>query len=129
MTDFLLPEGQARDITTRLAQLPGFRASAEYRGLRAYERDIPGVVCGAFADYLIRLYSGAGLGSPQGDEDIRVAQHALNALATSTESSVRNIVTDEIFEKLADAPQRAKIETGLMAEASAFYKEWLARQP
>jgi hypothetical protein len=79
----------------RLGRTEGFRTSREYLDLRAYELNIPGVVFGAFAKYLMRIHE--GLEGVARDADIDVAHQVLEALASAPGTTTEDLLRDEIF--------------------------------
>ena len=101
MTDFIwhksILDGIPRILTTRV---PSFRQSEEYIALSEYEKDIPSVVCSAFADYVVRLHKQQifGLDRDSTGRELRIARELLEFLASSSENTVKNLVQDEIFE-------------------------------
>lgn len=57
MSDFIWQKSKFQEIPTLLVStVSGFGESPEYQKLAEYERDISGVVVGAFAQYLCRLH-------------------------------------------------------------------------
>src|SRR5256885_1767993 len=103
MSEFIRRESELQKIPALLvSRVSGFRESREYRGMRDYELDIPGVVCGAFARYLVRIHAEEAAGENQSATGMAVASahEAIETLASSLETAVRCLVTDEIFENL-----------------------------
>jgi hypothetical protein len=52
MNNFLRKPSQLKEILLLLDSVVGFRTSREFKSLRDYELDIPGVVAATFAEYL-----------------------------------------------------------------------------
>lgn len=85
-----------------VAEAAGFQESPEYKRLADFELDISGVVFGAFAQYLCRIHDHRL--KEQNDVDIeaaiRSAHDAVEALVSTRESGVVELITDELFENL-----------------------------
>jgi hypothetical protein len=131
MTDFIRHESQMQRIPTLLTRAVGFRESPEYKELRPYELDIPGVVSGAFAKYLSRIHAeeNSDAARSMAHEPIASAHQALDALASSPETAVQNLVADEIFENLEGSEQvMARIEIHLLPHALSLYERWRAER-
>jgi hypothetical protein len=131
MSDFILQSNPMQHIPSLLRQAVGFEDSPEYREMRPYELDIPGVICGAFAKYLIRIHAEEhddGV-RPIASEQIASAHEVLAALASYPETAVENLVTDEVFENLEGPSQViARIESTLHPNALSLYQRWRAQQ-
>src|SRR5438094_9039782 len=87
-------------------KVPDFAASPEYQALEGADLQLPGVVCGAFAQYLSRLQKDS-LARPRRHEDtasLSAAYHVLEWCATSHDPDVINAVVVEIFENLNSEP-------------------------
>ena len=123
MSEFIRRESGAKDIPALLAaRAAGFKESPEYRAMRKYELDIPGVVCGAFAKYLCRLYL-----QPNVEQARESAQEALDLNASSIE--LADYVTDEIYENMDCTPETMKsFSEQLKPNALALYKRWSSDQ-
>ena len=103
MTDFILKQNQSAQILEFLrSTVSGFKESPEYLKLREYEHDISAVVMSAFAEYVCRIHD-------QNCLDIRKrppraaitsAHEAVQVMASWSESSSRELLTDELFENL-----------------------------
>jgi hypothetical protein len=109
-------------------KVPGFAASSEYRALGSADLQLPGVVCGAFAQFLSRLQQDTLTGA-QNEEDtasLAAAYHVLEWLATSQDLDVINAVVVEIFENLDGEPQVLEaIKTHLGKASRQLYDKWL----
>jgi hypothetical protein len=125
MTDFIWRISTLQKIPTMLVStVSGFGQSPEYRELREYELSIPGVVCGAFARYLGRIYAEGQ--SEQSRLAVESAHEAIEALASAPETAVRCLVTDEIFENLEVEPAvRELIKSHLKPNALALYERFI----
>jgi hypothetical protein len=129
MSEFVLRESEFAHLSSLLLKAVGFSTSPEYRGLRAYETDITGVVCGAFVRFFLRLHLGLDNGASGGadSQELVSAHRILEMLASSSETAVRSLVTDEIFESFEDAGVSLEgIERRLHANARALYDAWRA---
>ena len=126
MTDFIRRNNDLERLPSMVAgQVLGFDQSEEYRALQKYEQSIPGVVCAAFARYLVRLYSSRGSGPMASVEDAAIvsAHEVLEELASSPETAVESLVSDEIYETFDDKPVVAKmIERDLRPRARELYR-------
>ena len=112
-----------------LAQkVPGFAESPEYKALGSADLQLPGVVCGAFSQFLSRLQQDALTGSRSDADAARLsaAYHVLEWLATSHDPDVINAVVVEIFENLDCEPHVLKaIKTHLGKTSGQLYDKWL----
>jgi hypothetical protein len=132
MSKFIRREGEASRIPDLLvSRVSGFIESPAYRKLRDYEATIPGVVCSAFADYLVQIHTHEMDG--QSERGIRMAissaHDTLELLATSPETEIRNLVTDEIFENIeCRCEVLQKIKQYLMPGALALYRRWTGEE-
>lgn len=109
-------------------KVPGFAESPEYQALGSADLQLPGVVCGAFAQFLSRLQKDA-LTGPRSDGDaarLSAAYHVLEWLATSYDPDVINAIVVEIFENLDCEPHVLKaIKTHLGKASRQLYDKWL----
>ena len=109
-------------------KVPDFAASPEYKALESADLQLPGVVCGAFAQYLSRLQKDT-LARPRNHEDaasLSAAYHALEWLATSHDPDVINAVVVEIFENLDSDPHVLEAIKARLGKASGqLYDTWL----
>jgi hypothetical protein len=127
MSNFIRHKSTVQHIPSLLAGVVGFEQSTEYQALRDYELDIAGVVCGAFARYLSRIHS--TIGQESNSVAIDSAHDVLERLATCSESAVRSLVTDEIFENLDGEPSELEeIRKHLKPKAGALFSRWLGPQ-
>jgi len=123
MTDFILRRSRLQEVPQLLrSTVLGFEESDEYREIGDYAGDISAVVMAAFAEYLCKLEA-QELTAHAADSAITSAYEALEMLASSPESGIRELVTDEIYEKLDDCEPRVleKIRSRLGPQASALY--------
>ena len=108
----------------------GFVDSPEYQALTEFEKRIPGVVCSAFARYIVGAYR------TRHEEErasapaaaIASSHSVLEQLASSPETAVESLVTDEIFEFFErDAGIALKVAADLRPRAKALYDRYLTR--
>src|SRR6266436_9559365 len=108
-------------------KVPDFAASPEYQALVSADLQLPGVVCGAFAQYLSRLQKDI-LARPRSHEDVAslsAAYHALEWFATSHDPDVINAVVAEIFENLDSEPHVLEAMKAHLGKASGqLYDTW-----
>src|SRR5437879_5052897 len=109
-------------------KVPDFAASPEYKALSSADLQLPGVVCGAFAQFLSRLQQ-AILTESRSEEDavsLSAAYRVLEWLATSQDPDVINAVVVEIFENLDCEPQVLEaIKTRFGKASGQLYDKWL----
>ena len=127
MSDFIRRESEAKKIPALLAsQVRGFKESLEFKAMRRYELDIPGVVCGAFARYLFRIHEQELMNKSEPDaEEIKESIHRmLEQMATSPE--LVDYVVDEIYENIECKPEVIeRIKAHLKPNALALYRRWM----
>ena len=107
---------------------PGFAGSPEYKALGSTDLQFPGVVCGAFAQFLSRLQTDAieGIGNAEGAASLSASYQVLEWCATSHDSDVINVVVVEIFENLdSEPPVLEAIKTRLGKASRQLYDKWL----
>ena len=130
MTDFVRIGERVEQIPSMLtASVTGFKESVEHRDLREYERDIPAVVCGAFAKYMCRIALDQFAGTPEPDTmaAISSAHAAMDTMAASPSTAVQSLLTDEVFENFhCDPAVLERIRRDLMPNAAALYTHWMA---
>jgi len=128
MSDFIWQKSKFQEISTLLVStVSGFGESPEYQKLAEYERDISGVVVGAFAQYLCRLHERKQAGENNEDLDsaITSAHNAIEEMASSSESAILELVTDEIYENLeCNTEVLEKIREHLNPASLALYERW-----
>jgi len=96
--------------------------------LGSAERQLPGVVCGAFAQFVSRLQHAllTGARSEAAAASLAAAYHVLEWLATRPEPDVIKAVVVEIVENLAcEPPLLAAIKTHRGQAAGQLYDQWL----
>ena len=123
-----MPRAYAHLPQWLVQKVPGFAASPEYQTLGSADLQLPGVVCGAFAQFLSRLQQDA-LTGPRSEGDaasLSAAYHVLEWLATSDDPDVINAMVVEIFENLDGEPQVVEaIKTHLGKASRQLYDTWL----
>lgn len=129
MSEFIRRDSELENIPSLLvSRVSGFRESHEYREMRDYELDIPGVVCGAFARYLSRIHAESAAANNQSAIGTAVASahEAIETLASSPETAVRSLVTDEIFENLeCKLDVLEQMKSHFKPKALALYQRWI----
>ena len=109
-------------------KVPGFAGSPEYKALGSTDLQLPGVVCGAFAQFLSRLQKDAieGIGNEEGAASLSALYQVLEWCATSHDPDVINIVVVEIFENLdSEPPVLEALKTRLGKASRQLYDKWL----
>ncbi len=109
-------------------QVPGFAESPEYKALGSADLQLPGVVCGAFAQFLSRLQKDAieGTRNEEGAASLSASYQVLEWCATSHDPDVINVVVVEIFENLdCEPPVLESIKTRLGKASRQLYDKWL----
>jgi hypothetical protein len=123
-----IPRASAHLPQWRVQKVPGFAQAPEYKALGSADLQLPGVVCGACAQFLRRLQHDALMGSRREVEtaSVSAAYDVLEWLATSHTPDVLNAVVGEIFEHLDDAPQVLEALKTHHGQASGhLYDTWL----
>ena len=109
-------------------QVPEFAESPEYKALGSADLQLPGVVCGAFAQFLSRLQKDAigGTRNEEGAVSLSALYQVLEWCATSHDPDVINAVVVEIFENLdCEPPVLEAIKTRLGKASRQLYDKWL----
>ncbi len=109
-------------------KVPGFAESPEYKALGSADLQLPGVVCGAFAQFLSRLQTDAieGRRNEEGAASLSASYQVLEWCATSHDPDVINVVVVEIFENLdGEPPVLDAIKTHLGKASGQLYDKWL----
>ena len=125
---FPMPSAYAHLPQWLVQKVPGFAQSPEYTALGSADRQLPGVVCGAFAQFLSRLQHDALRGASSDEEaaSLAASYHVLEWLAASHDPDVLNVVVVEIFENLDCEPQVLEaIKTHLGKASGQLYDTWL----
>lgn len=129
MADFILRQREYNKVPEFLAlELPGFPSSEEFQRLDAKLRNTPGLVCGAFKDYLVRLQE-AEVNDKINAQDVAELDRAYDAiekLACSADPEVENVVVVEILEHLwCSEATLARIKQRLKPKSLALYNRWV----
>lgn len=108
--------------------VPGFAASPEFTALGKHELQLPGVVCGALAKFLVRLQKSiiAGAVSDETSEGLAASYQVIEQLATSADPEVVNAVVVEIFENLDCEPSVLEVIKARLGKVSRqLYAKWI----
>jgi hypothetical protein len=127
MTDFIVRKSRLQEVPEFLrSTVLGFEESNEYRRIGGYAQDISAVVMAAFAEYLCKFQAQQLTANAAANASLILssAYKALEMLASSPESAIRELVRDEIYEKLEDCdpPVVEKIKSRLGPNALALYR-------
>ena len=109
-------------------KVPEFAESPEYTALGKHDLQLPGVVCGAFTKFLVRLQKGVNEGaiSEESAESLTASYQVMERLATSYDSEVVNAVVVEIFENLDCEPHVLEAITARLGKVSRqLYDKWM----
>jgi hypothetical protein len=109
-------------------KVPEFAESPEYKALGSTDLQLPGVVCGAFAQFVSRLQKDAieGIGNEEDAANLSASYQVLEWCATSRDPDVINVVMVEIFENLdGEPPVLEAIKTRLGKASRQLYDKWL----
>ncbi len=130
MVDFILKGNDYVRIPERLLRtVPGFEESEAFQIVKA-DHDLPGVVCGALARYLVTLQRQA-LESEEVGSDLErallAAYQAIEDLAASENPETQNTVVVDILESLASEDDLLEIiRRHLLPRSKALYDRWIA---
>jgi hypothetical protein len=130
--DFKLLESDYSKIPEFLKQQIGdFETSPEYTRLNETERELPGVVAAAFTQFLVRLQTSALHGASDiFSTTLKSAYNVLELLSGSSESRIRTLVRDEIFENiLAEEDVWESVEAAFGPKTRALYDDWRRKNP
>ena len=119
--NFILIKDTSNKITEFLIQqVIGFADSDEYHRLDDEDRKYPGIVCGAFASYISRIY-GQG-----GDIDLIIdnAFDVIESLCLKQYSDVENYVVTEILENI-HFNEYPELIGKLKNKSKLLYDRWL----
>ena len=129
MTSLLPTPREYNHLPQSLVQkVPRFAESPEYKALDSADLQLPGVVCGAFAQFLSRLQKDAieGIRNEEGAASLIASYQVLEWCATSHDPDVINVVVVEIFENLdSEPPVLEAIKTHLGKASRQLYDKWL----
>ena len=103
MTFILVPSEYEKVRGFLLETVPGFTDSIEYDTLNEVERELTGVVCGAFTRFFTRFQEEERREGSLSERDawtLECAYHAIDLLAQSGDEEVRTVLKDEVFENL-----------------------------
>ena len=115
----------AREIPAFLRDfVTGFRDSLEWRILEKSQcLDQPGIVAGAFANYLVRL--------EETSRDAEPLCSAYEAIERLVEDGHGSLIEDEVFRELdaTRASTRSGFEAALQAASAELFASWRRRNP
>jgi hypothetical protein len=103
MSEFIMRKNETDRVPDLLlTEVPDFINSAEYKNLGAKFQKNPGVLCGAFKDYFIRLQEDeiTGRASREALTELERCYNAIEKLAGDRDASVSDLVVVEIWEHL-----------------------------
>jgi hypothetical protein len=127
MPDFEIQRSQYEDVPDLLVEMvPGFEDSPEF-ALVADNRELPDVVLGALARFVVRVETTSATGSLDEDAASRAgAYQAIETLAASADPHVVNGVVVGVFEVLDATPRvLATIEQSLLPKSRELYERWI----
>ena len=119
--NFILIQDTSSKITEFLIQqVIGFADSDEYHRLDDEDRKYPGIVCGAFASYISRIYEQGG------DIDLIIdnAFDVIESLCLKQYSDVENYVVTEILENI-HFNEYPELIGKLKNKSKLLYDRWL----
>ena len=109
------------------ATVIGFRDSIEYDQVDEDLKNVPGLVCAAFARFLVRCQEAEereGELTGRDAESIRSAFHAVEHLGSSKDEGIRTLLKEEVFENLVCSTKtREQIRSKLDSRARALFEE------
>jgi len=118
--DFILVEGAADKISEFLIQgVDEFSSSEEYLRLDDEDRRSTGIVCGAFANYISRIY-----GEDNTNPLLVNAFDVIESLSAIQDIEVQNLVVTEILENIY-FDEYPEIIQKLGNKSKALYDRWL----
>lgn len=123
-----MPREYSRIPQLFVHKVPGFAEAPEYTSLGKQDLQLPGVVCGAFAKFLVRLQTCVieGAMSEESTASLTASYQVMERLATSYAPDVVNAVVVEIFENLDCEPHVLEaIEARLGKISRQLYDKWV----
>lgn len=129
MANFTLGEREFDQIPRLLIEVPGFADSEGLQKLDPDLRKIPGLVCAAFKDYMVRLQEAemAGNLSCEMKGWLELAYDALERLASSSDPEAQNALVVEVFEPIANSGKVAEsIKQRLRPKSRNLFTRWIA---
>lgn len=134
MTNFQIDhqyEDAYKNVPARLVRtVVGFSESPEYSRLSSFDRQTPGIVCGALIRYLVRLQGDSMSGQLREEETATIAQcyAAIEDLASDKNIDVVNLVYVDVFDNMHCSDDvREVIVNHLAPAAKAAYQDWLSK--
>jgi len=125
---FTLIESEYDKVPALLgATVVGFRDSIEYGQLDEELKTVPGLVCAAFARYLVRCQEAEerhGELTGRDAQSLRSAFQAIEVLSRSNDDDIRTLLKDELFECLdCSVETLERIRSKLDDRARALFDE------
>lgn len=118
---FILVEGSSDSVSEFLIQEVGeFASSEEYLRLDDEDRKSAGIVCGAFANYVSRVYGESNTNALLVD-----AFNTIESLSAIQDIEVQNLVVTEILENI-HFDEYPELIQKLGSKSKALYDRWLA---
>jgi len=117
---FTMVENSAAEVPKLLMQEASeFENSEEYHRLDDEDKKSVGIFCGAFANYISRVY-----GEEKDSAVLDRAFNAIESLSSTKDSDIENLVVTEILENLRfdEYPELTK---KLGRNSKALYERWL----
>jgi len=119
--EFILVEGSAGRVSEFLIQeVDEFSSSEEYLRLDDEDRRSSGIVCGAFSNYISRIY-----GEGSASSLLNNAFDAIESLSSMKDIEIKNIVVTELFENI-HFDEYPELILKLRNNSKALYDRWLA---
>ena len=119
--NFILVEDKFKEVPDFLLQeVSGFPNSDEYLRLDDEDRKSPGIVCGAFANYISRIYGEGG----NADYILDTAFNAIESLSLVQDIDVENLVVAEILENI-HFDEYPELIQKLGSKSKALHDRWL----
>jgi len=106
-----------------LAEVEGFSVSEEYARLDDEDRQSPGIVCGALANYVSRVWADSG-----SEPVLSSAFRIVESLSAVEDVEIQNLVVTELLENInfTDYPDLIQL---MGPKSRALYDRWLATPP
>lgn len=123
---FVIKPGEYQLVPALISSLlPEFVESPEFARRHPADRKLPGVVCGALADFLQRNQA-AALTDASKKGVLDRAYATIERLASSTDAEVQNLVVVEIFENFdCDRVVMEEIRRRLLPASLNLYETWI----
>lgn len=129
MSDFILKEREFDAVPSILLEaVPSFGQSDEFNELDEREREVPGLVCAAFAKRLLQFHQ--ALSRSNGGEGQRIELErcyaAIERMATSPDPAVKNLVVVEVLGNIPDLDVlQNDVKPHLKPKSLDLYNRWV----